>query len=84
MIEVWAGPDDYSFERDRYLWRMWIKQNITTTGFRVEADADDAYKGNVIFDDERLDIIFRLKAPEYIDAALVDCSEPWILGESSP
>lgn len=84
MVEVWAGPDDYSFERDRYLWRMWIKQNITTTGFNVMSHSDDAYKGTIIFDDERLDIIFRLKAPEHITEAAVDCSEPWILGETGP
>lgn len=81
MIEVWAGPDDFAFERDRELWRLWIKQNVTTTPYFVDAHNTDAYKAVITFADDHWDIIFRLKAPEYISEALVECNESWILGK---
>lgn len=78
-IEVWAGPDDFAFERDRYLWKMWVKQNITRSGYSVIAHKDDAYKAIIVFDDPKWEMIFKLKAPEYIDASMVICDEPWVI-----
>lgn len=84
MTEVWAGPDDFAFERDRYLWRMWIKQNVTTIGFKVSGCEDDAFKAIVTFDDSQMELIFQLTAPEYIQPHLVEANEPWILGADGP
>lgn len=84
MIIVNAGPDDWAFERDRYYWRMWIKYNITPTGFEVNAHATDSFKAIVTFKEPQCELMFALKAPEYITAPLVPYKDEWVLGATGP
>lgn len=83
-IEVWAGPDDFTFERDRFLWIQWIKQNITPAGFRVLAHPTNAAKAIVKFENKKWNLIFQLKAPEYIEPSMVRVEGHWIIGKDSP
>lgn len=62
---------DYEFERDRHLWKLWIKQHITNTEPFVVKPAEEADKALVIFEAERYNTIFLLKAPEYISWRMV-------------
>lgn len=81
-VEVWAGPDDYTFERDRHLWKLWIKQNLPNCGpFVVKAHPERADIALIIFEAEKWNDIFILKKPEYIEPSMVEIGEPWILGE---
>ena len=81
-IEVWAGPDDYAFERDRFLWLHWIAENITPTGFTVDAHPEDAGKAIVRFEDPKWETIFLLKAPEYVHGYMIKHARPWYIGQN--
>lgn len=86
MVEVYTAGDDYGFECDRYFWRLWITQNITETGFDVQAHNTNAERAVVLFDDPQLELLFLLKAPQYIEVGMIkrDPTKHWILGESGP
>ena len=81
-IEVWAGPDDFAFERDRCLWLNWIADNIVPAGFTVNAHPNDAYKAIVTFDDPKWNTIFQLKAPQYINDYTPKHTRHWRLGQN--
>jgi len=77
MLTVICGNGgDYEWERDKFLWRTWIEQNVTLTGFDIGTDmlcaADQA---SIIFDDPAFEIIFKLKAPMWISFRDVDLTE---------
>lgn len=77
MLTVICGDGgDWEWMRDKYLWTIWIKQNVTLDGFDMVSDmlcrADEA---RVIFNDPLYEIIFKLKAPQWISYEDVDLSE---------
>ncbi len=62
---VCGNGGDYEYYQDHYYWTMWIKNNIVADKFDIKPgkEADQAI---VYFDDNQLDLIFALKAPQYI------------------
>ena len=85
-IEVYTGGDDFAFERDRFLWRVWIHENVTTTGFKVSAHFTNAERAIVHFDDPEYLSLFALTKPEYVTSDHIKHpgAYTWDLGDSGP
>lgn len=62
---VCGNGGDYEYYRDHYYWTLWIKENIINDAFIIKA-AVEADQAIIYFDDNQLDLIFALKAPQYI------------------
>jgi hypothetical protein len=66
-IVVYCGNGgDYEFERDRAWWRKWIEQNLVGCGPFVIKPHEEADKAYIIFEAEKWNSIFLLKAPQFI------------------
>lgn len=63
---ICGNGGDYEYARDAYLWELWIKKHMGSISFRITPH-NEADKGIVTFEDDLLDIVFRLKKPQYID-----------------
>lgn len=81
QVEVITGGDDFSFERDRFLWRAWIHENVTTVGFNVFAHATNAELAIVVFDHAEHATLFLLTKPIYITASHIKNTYEWKLGD---
>jgi hypothetical protein len=84
IVNVNAGPDDFTFERDRYLWRLWVRQHVTSSGFEVHAHPTDAYTAQIYFEDEKCATLFLLTAPEFVKTYMVEFDIEWTLGYTGP
>ena len=84
QVEVITGGDDFSFERDRYLWRAWIHENVTTADFKVLAHASDAELATVAFEHNEHATLFLLTSPNYITASHIKNTYEWRLGDHGP
>ena len=83
-IKVTTNGDDYGFESDRFLWRAWIYENITPTGYRVNASKEIATAAIIEFENEHDLTVFALTRPEYVTYDLIRGRYQWILGETGP
>ena len=78
-VVVYCGNGgDYEFERDRNLWRLWVKQNITSDHFIV-IPHEDADKAIIVFEASKWVTIFRLKSPEFIMPHMVLPNGLWMI-----
>ena len=77
MLTVMCGNGgDYEWERDKFFWKTWIQQNMTITGFDIGMhDTCAADQVCIIFDDPEFEIIFKLKAPQWISLRDIGLSE---------
>ena len=66
MITLYCAPGDYESMRDKYFWTIWIKYNITTTDYWLHFSRTAADEILLKFSDPGYEIIFKLKAPQYI------------------
>lgn len=62
---ICGNGGDYEYQRDAYYWDQWVRKNMGPITFRI-IPHKDADKGILTFEDESLDIIFKLKAPQWI------------------
>lgn len=67
MLVECGNGGDWEFERDRFLWELWIKQNMRLIDFSVVCtERCDAFHAEIIFGNVDDEIVFKLKAPSYI------------------
>lgn len=66
LVVYCGNGGDYEFERDRLYWREWIRQNMPKCGPFVIKPHEEAHKAYIIFEAERNNSIFLLKAPQFI------------------
>lgn len=71
-LKIYCPPGDYEAMRDRHFWSLWIKHNITPTGYWLHFSMKNAEELLLIFRDPAHEIIFKLKAPQYITFELVE------------
>lgn len=71
-IVVYCGNGgDFEFEQERVWWRQWIEKNLPGCGPFVIKPHEQGDKAYIIFEAEKWNSVFLLKAPQYISHRLI-------------